>query len=122
MFLKLAIIAGVVILSGMIFLNETGTFSPTAPEIGSLANDISDIGSQASESVGQAIDESVEGIAEHTPDSILDDISNAGDTIANQVAESDPSQIIPEEISNFDPVESIQNIFDGNSSSSKPET
>ena len=121
MFIKLGIIAGIVILGGMIFSNEIDNLFPTtsATVFDSLKNDVSNFGSQASDSVEQRIDSSIDKIVDKTSESISEEISEAGDKVTNEISEAKESsqKVIKEEISNFNPIESIQNIFGGNSNS-----
>ena len=122
MFIKLGIIAGIIILGGMIFSNEIDTLFPTtsATIFDSLKNDVSNFGSKASDSVEQRIDLSVDKIVDKTSQSISDEINDVGDKVTNKISEAKESSqiVIKEEISNFDPVKSIQSIFTGSSSSS----
>jgi len=121
MFIKLGIIAGIVILGGMIFSNEIDNLFPTtsATVFDSLKNDVSNFGSKASDSVEQRIDSSIDKIVDKTSESISEEISEAGDKVTNEISEAKESsqKVIKEEISNFNPIESIQNIFTGNSNS-----
>ncbi len=121
MFIKLGIIAGIVILGGMIFSNEIDTLFPStsATVFDSLKNDVSNFGSKASDSVEQRIDSSIDNIVDKTTESISDEISEAGNKITNEISEVKKSsqKVIKEEISNFNPLESIQNIFTGGSNS-----
>ncbi len=117
MFIKLGIIAGIVILGGIIFSTEIDNIFPStsATVIDSLKDDVTNFGTQASDSVEQRIDESINKIADKTSNSITNEISEAGDKIANEIFEAKESsqKIINEKISNFNPIESIQNIFTG---------
>jgi len=121
MLIKLGIIAGIIILGGMVFLNEVYTFFPmtTATVSDSIKNDMSNIGSKASESVenriGESVDKIVDKIVDQTTDSITSEISRAGDTITNKISKAkDSSQkLITEQVFNFDPVELIHNVFTG---------
>jgi hypothetical protein len=121
MFIKLGIIAGIVILGGIIFSTEIDNIFPTtsATVIDSLKDDVTNFGTKASDSVEQRIDESIDKIADKTSNSITNEISEAGDKIANEISEAKESsqKTINEEISNFNPIESIKNIFMGHSSS-----
>ena len=121
MFIKLGIIVGIVILGGMIFSNEIDNLFPTtsATVLDSLKNDVSIFGSKASDSVEQRIDSSIDKIVDKTNESISDEISDAGNKISDKISETKESsqKTIKEEISNFNPIELIQNIFTGNSNS-----
>ena len=115
MFIKLGIIAGIIVLGGMIFSNEIDNIFPTtsATVIDSLQNDVNNFSSKAFDSVEQRIDKSVDKIADKTSNSITNQISNVGDKITTEVSEAKESsqKIINKEISNFNLIESIQNIY-----------
>ncbi|MDH3779385.1 MAG: hypothetical protein OES15_00875 [Nitrosopumilus sp.] len=117
MIIKLGIIAGIVILCGMIFSNEIGNLFPTtsASVFDSLKNDVSDFGSKASDSVEQRIDSSIDKITNVTTELISDEISNIGNKVTTEISETKESsqKAIKKEISNFNPIELIQNIFTG---------
>jgi len=117
MFIKLGIIAGIVILGGIIFSTEIDNIFPTtsATVIDSLKDDVTNFGTQASDSVEQRIDESIDKIADKTSNTLTNEISEAGVKVANEISEAKESsqKIINEKISNFNPIESIQNIFTG---------
>lgn len=119
MFIKLGIIAGIIVLGGMIFSNEIDSLFPTtsATITDSLTNDVSKIGTKATNAVENRIDESIDKIVDKTSDTITNEIHETGDKISNKVSDvKETSQnIIKEEISNFNPVESIQNLFAGSS-------
>ena len=121
MLIKLGIIAGIVILGGMIFSTEIGNIflTTSATVFDSLIDDVANFGSKASDSVDQRIDESIDKIVDKTSSSITNEISGAGDNIANEISEAKKSsqKTITEEISNFNPIEAITNIFTGTSGS-----
>jgi len=126
MFIKLGIIAGIVILGGMIFSTEIGNIFPTtsATVFDSLMDDVTGFGSKASDSVDQRLDESIDKIMDKTSNSITNEISEAGNKISNNISEAKESsqKTITEEISNFNPIESITNFFTGGSSSSSSQS
>ena len=126
MFIKLGIIAGIVILGGMIFSTEIGNIFPTtsATVFDSLMDDVTGFGSKASDSVDQRLDESIDKIVDKTSNSITNEISEAGNKISNNISEAKESsqKTITEEISNFNPIESITNFFTGGSSSSSSQS
>ena len=117
MFIKLGIIAGIVILGGMIFSNEIDNLFPTtsASVFDSLKNDVSDFGSKSSDFVEQRIDSSIDKITNETTESISEGISNVGNKVTNEISETKESsqKAIKKEISNFNPIESIQSILTG---------
>ena len=121
MFIKLGIIAGIIILGGMIFSNEINNLFPTTSTtvLDSLNDDVNNFGSKASNSVEQRIDSSIDKIVDKTTESISEEISEAGDKVTDEITEVKESsqKVIKEEISNFNPIESIQNIFADSSSS-----
>jgi len=115
MFIKLGVIAGILILGGMIFSTEIYSIFPntSATVINSFKDDLSNFGSIASDSVEQRIDDSIDKIVDKTSDSITNEISETGDKISDEISEVKESsqKTITEEISNLDPIESITNIF-----------
>jgi len=121
MLIKLGIIVGVVILGGMIFSTEIGNIFPTtsATVFDSLIDDVTNFGTNAADSADQRIDESIDKIVDKTSNSLTNEISEAGNKISNNISEAKESsqKTITEEISNFNPIESITNIFTGGSSS-----
>lgn len=126
MFIKLGIIAGILILGGMIFSSEIGNLFPTtsASVFDSLKNDVTNFGTKASDSVEQRIDSSIDQIVDKTNNSITNEISNVGDKVANDISEVKESsqKSISEELSNFNPIESIKNIFTDSSNSQQSNT
>lgn len=118
MFIKLGIIAGILILGGMIFSNEIDVLFPTtsASVIDSLKNDMSNFGSKASDSVEQRIDGSVDKIIDKTGNTISNEITQTGEKISNEITDVKESsqKIFKEEISNFNPIESVKKIFSTN--------
>jgi hypothetical protein len=93
--------------------------STSATVFDSLKNDVSNFGSKASDSVEQRIDSSIDKIVDKTTESISEEINEAGDKVTNEISEVKESseKVIKDQISNFNPVESIQNIFTGDSNS-----
>ena len=117
MFIKLGIIVGIVILGGMIFSTEIENLFPsTANAVDSLQDDVTNLGSKATDSVEKKIDESIATIVNTTSNTLNNEISEAGDKITTEITEAKESsqKIIKEEISNFNPFESIQDFFAGN--------
>ena len=100
------------------FSNEIDVLFPStsATVVNSLKDDVSNFGTIASESVEKRIDESVDKIVDKTSNAITDEISDIGNDISNEISDVRKSsqQTITEKISNFNPVESIQNIFTDN--------
>lgn len=121
MFIKLGIIVGMVVLGGMIFSNEIYTIFPStsATVVDSIKNDVSNFGTKASDSVEKRIDGSIDKIVDSTSNSISNEINEAGDTITTEISEAKESsqKIITDEVSSFNPIESIQNFFSGSSNS-----
>ena len=120
MFIKLGIIAGILILGGMIFSTEIDTLFPStsASVVDSLKTDVSDFGSKASDSVEKRINDSIDKIVDKTGNSISNEITQTGNKISNEISEVKESsqKVISDRISNFDPIESVKNnIFETNS-------
>ena len=115
MLIKLGIIAGIVVLAGMIFSNEIDTLFPTtsATVIDSFKDDVTNFGEKASNSVEQRLDNSIDTIVDTTNNSITNNVSEAGEKITTEISK---------EVSNFDPVESIKTIFTGNSNPNTSES
>jgi hypothetical protein len=110
----------------MIFSSEIGNLFPTtsASVFDSLKNDVTNFGTKASDSVEQRIDSSIDQIVDKTNNSITNEISNVGDKVANDISEVKESsqKSISEELSNFNPIESIKNIFTDSSNSQQSNT
>ncbi len=72
MFIKLGIIAGIVILGGIIFSTEIDNIFPStsATVSDSLIDDVTNFGTKASDSVEQRIDESIDKIADKTSNTL----------------------------------------------------
>jgi gas vesicle protein len=121
MFIKLGIIIGIVILGGMIFSNEIYDLFPTtsATVVDSLQDDVDNLHTKALDSAEQRIDKSIDKTVDKTSNTITNEINKAGNKISSEISEVKESsqKIIGEEISNFNPIESIQNIFTGDSNS-----
>jgi hypothetical protein len=119
MFIKLGIIAGILILGGMIFSNEIDTLFPSTSVnvVNSLKEDVSNFGTKATDSVEKRIDESIDKIVDKTGDTITNEISETGDKISDKISDVKESskQTINEKFSDFNPIKSIQNIFTNNS-------
>ena len=115
MFIKLGIIAGIVILAGMVFSNEITNIFPTtsATVVDSIKDDVTNIGVEASKSVEQRIDNSIDEIVNKTSTTITSEINEAGNKITTEISEVKQSseKIIDKELSNLNPLDSIQNIF-----------
>jgi len=115
MFIKLGIIVGIVILGGMIFSTEIYNLFPatSVTTVDSLKNDVTNLGSKATDSIEKRIDESMDTIVNKTSNTVNNEIIEVGDKITSEISEVKESsqEIINKEISNFDLIESIQNIF-----------
>ena len=112
MLIKLGIIAGIIVLGGMIFSNEIDSIFPStsATVIDSLKDDVSNFGEKTSESVEKRIDNSIDKIVDKTGQAITDEISEVGDKISSEITDVKESsqEIIQDEISSFNPFESIK--------------
>ena len=119
MFIKLGIIAGILILGGVIFSTELENLFPTtsAAVIDSLKDDVSDLGTKTADSAEKRIDESIDEIVDKTSGKLKSEINEVGDRITSEISEVKDSsqQIINQEISNFNPLDFLQNIFTDNS-------
>ena len=115
MLIKLGILAGIVVLGGMIFSNEIDSIFPStsATVIDSLKDDVSNFSEKASESVEKRIDSSIDKIVDKTGEAITNEINDVGDKISSEITEVKESsqEIIQDEISSFNPFESITDFF-----------
>ena len=100
MFIKLGLIVGIVILGGLIFSSEITTLFPNSSTTvaNSLKDYVSNLSSKVTDSAEKRISESFHSVVDKTNDTMNKEISKAEDTITNK-------------ISNFSPVESIQNFL-----------
>ena len=113
MFIKLAIIAGIVIIGLAIFSSEIETFFPSTSTtvIDSLKEDVSNIGTRATDTVTERIDESID----RTGETITAEITGAGERISEEIsgAQEASQDAITDEISGIDPIRSIQDAIGG---------
>ena len=107
MLIKLGIIAGIIILGGMIFSNEIDTLFPATSTtvVDSFKDDMSNIGSKATELAENRLDESTDKIVDKITDSVTDEIDQIEDYSREKISEA----------SDFDLIQTIQNIFTGDS-------
>lgn len=126
MFIKLGIIAGIVILAGMIFSTEIDTLFPTtsASVFDSLKDDVSNLGSKTTDSIEKRLDNSLDNIVDKTSNRLSNEINEVGEKIGGEIsdAKSSSQKIISEEMSNFDPLRPIKDIFIDNSKSKSSTT
>ena len=120
MFIKLGIIAGILVLGGVMFSTEIENLFPTTATVTeSLKDDVSDLGSRTADSAEKRIDESIDEIVDKTSSKLKSEINEASDKVTSEISKAKDSsqQIINEEISDFNPLEFFQNIFTDNSES-----
>ena len=119
MFIKLGIIAGVLVLAGFMFSTEIENLFPTtsAAVTDSLKDDVSDIGSRATDVAEKRIDESIDRLVDKTSNTLKNELNDAGDRISSEISDVKDSsqQIIDEEISGFNPLGFFQNLLPDNS-------
>ena len=89
MFIKLGIIAGIIVLGGMIFSNEIDTLFPStsATVVDSIKDDVSNLSSKTVNSVEQRIDDSVDKITEKTTNAITNEINEVGEKIQDEISD-----------------------------------
>lgn len=97
---KIGLIVGIVVLGGLIFSSEITTLFPNSSTVvvNSLKDDVSNLSSKMTNSAEKRISESFDSVVDKTNDTMNQEITKAEDTITNK-------------LSNFNPVESIQNFF-----------
>ena len=134
MLIKLGIIAGVLVLGGMMFSTEITSLFPSTSALlaDSLKNDIDALNSKVtnsaenrldssidqtiqgvSDSVYQGITETGDKLVENVNEKISEGITEAGDNIKTQIVESSDSskEILVNQVPKFDPFNFIKNIF-----------
>jgi len=137
MLIKLAIIAAVFVLGGMIFSTEITALFPNTSVLlsDSLKNDINSLNTKitnsaenlldtsidktiqsVSDSVYEGITETGDKLVENVNEKISEGITEAGDNIKNEIIESSESskENLTNEISSIDPFSFIKNIFKTN--------
>lgn len=104
MFIKLGIIGAILIATGFIFSSEINTFFPNTSTsvVESLKSDVSDLSTKATQTVENRVEKSLDGVVDKTNGKINDRI--------NDIRQSS-SNLILNQLTNFNPVESIKNIF-----------
>ena len=88
-FIKLGILAVGLVVGGLIFANEVDMFLPTtsATLTDSLKVDVTNISNNATDAVEKRMDESVGDVLNETSSIVSNQLSNAGETISNELAE-----------------------------------
>lgn len=104
MFIKLGIIAAILVVGGLIFSSEiNGLFPNTSNSlVDSLKEDTEGIGTKATESVEKRLDVSIDKVVEKTNEQINSGINDVKDSSKN---------IFQNEITKFNPLDAIGNIF-----------
>ncbi len=121
MFIKLALILGIIAFGAMIFSDEIDYLFPTtsATVIESISTDVSNISSKATNIIESKLDESIDKAVEKTSskisEKISDEIDVIGDSVSDNVTELGKSsqEKISDSISNFNPFEKITKLFSG---------
>ena len=108
MLIKLGIIAGIVILGGMIFYNEIGSIFPSTTTVvnDALTDDINSLGTRASDSIQERLDYSI-GMAGNA---ITEGISNTGQQVSGQLHEVGESSkdAVTDVLSSLNPITLIE--------------
>ena len=115
MFIKIGIIAGIIILGGMIFSNEITNLFPTtsAAVTDTLKNDITNFTTQSSNSIEERINSSTDKIVNKTSVSLFEQISDTGNEITGQISKAAESsqKTVQKGIEGFDPIKYLQNVL-----------
>ena len=134
MLIKLGIIAGVLVLGGMMFSTEITSLFPSTSALlaDSLKNDIDALNSKVTNSaenrLDSSIDQTIQGVSdsvyqgiietgdklvENVNEKISEGITETGDNIKTQIVESSDSskEILVNQVPKFDPFNFIKNIF-----------
>ena len=108
MLIKLGIIAGIVILGGMIFYNEIGNIFPSTTTVvnDALTDDINSLGTRASDSIQERLDDSI-GMAGNA---ITEGINNTGQQVSGQLHEVGESSkdAVTDVLSSLNPITLIE--------------
>lgn len=88
MFIKLGIMIGAIIIGGLIFANEINTFLPatSASVADSLKEDVTNLSINATDSVEQRLDESINKILDESEKTASNQLNNTGEVIVNELA------------------------------------
>ena len=118
MLIKLSVIVGIIVFGSIIFSDELLSIYPNFSEktFNSFKDDLSNFSLIASDSVEKKIDSSFDKIVDKTGDAISNEISEAGDKISDEISDVKDSskQKLDEKLSDFNPIESIKDIFSDN--------
>jgi len=108
MFIKLGIIAGILIVSGLIFSSEINSIFPntSASLTESLKNDVNSLGAKASDSVENKLNTSLDKIVSKTSEKIDDGIAKTQES---------SKDFFSNELTKINPVERLTNIFNKDS-------
>ena len=112
MFIKLGIIAGILVAAGLIFSSEINSIFPntSASLTESLKDDVNSLGAKASESVENRLNTSLDRVVSKTSETIDDGIAKTQES---------SKDFFSNELTKINPVESLTNIF--NTDSGNPE-
>ena len=115
MLLKLGVIAGIMVIGGIVFSSEISALFPNTSTTGvnSLKDDVQNLGSQTVDSAEKTIENSFNKIVDKTNDKITDEVDKAENQIQNEISKTKEStqNTIDETFSAFNPIESIKDIF-----------
>ena len=119
MLLKLVIIAGIVIFGVMLFASDIQTFLPSTSSIAvdSFKTDVADLTVQASDSVEQRLDTTVDTIKNTTDSVLTTQLNGVESLITDGIANvTDSTQhVIDDGLSNFEPLEPLTSLFNSSS-------
>lgn len=112
MLIKLGIIAGIVILGGMIFYNEIDSIFPSTSAVinDALTDDINSLGVRASDSIQERLDDSI-GMAGNA---ITEGIDNAGQEASGQLGAVGESSkdAVTDVLSSLNPLPLIEGVVE----------
>lgn len=119
MLIKLVIIAGVVIFGVMLFSSEIQTFLPSTSSavVDSFKTDVANLTLQASDSVEQRLDTTVDTVKNTTDNILSEQLNSAEILIADGITDVTDSthSVIDDGLSNIPPLESLTSIFNSSS-------
>ena len=113
MLIKLGIIAGIVILGGLIFYNEIGNIFPSTTAVinDALTDDINSLGDRTTNSLQERLDDSFDMAGS----AITEEISNTGQQVSGTLHEVGESSkdTTADVLSNINPLKFIEDAIQG---------
>ena len=113
MLIKLGIIVSVIVLGGMIFSTEITSLFPNTSALlaDSLKDDITSLNAKVTDSAENRLDSSIDKTIQSVSDSVYEGITDTGDKLVENVNLESSTEVLVNEVSEFDPFSFIKNLF-----------